>query len=79
MFHAFNILYNLRNSAESNPENAVNGVSGVPDFKIFRGSMPSRPHLVEVNKQFVSPLDLTREPHFEVGVMFRKVETFLNK
>ena len=30
---AFNILYNLWNSAESNLENAVNGISGVLDFK----------------------------------------------
>ena len=30
------------------------------------------PHLVEVNKQFVSPLVLTREPHFEVGVNVSK-------
>ena len=36
---ALNILYNLWNSAESNLENAVNGISGVLDFKIFRGSM----------------------------------------
>ena len=28
---AFNILYNLWNSAESNLENAVNGISGVLD------------------------------------------------
>ena len=34
---AFNILYNLRNSAKPNLENAVNGISGVLDFKIFRG------------------------------------------
>ena len=40
---AFNILYNLRNSAESNLEEAVNGVSGVLNFKIFRGSMPPDP------------------------------------
>ena len=40
---AFNILYNLWNFAESNLENAVNGISGVLDFKIFRGSMPPDP------------------------------------
>ena len=40
---AFNILYNLWNSAESNLENAVNGISRVLDFKIFRGSMPTDP------------------------------------
>ena len=40
---AFNILYNLWNFAESNLENAVNGISGILDFKIFRGSMPPDP------------------------------------
>ena len=39
----FNILYNPRNSAESNLQNAGNRISGVLDFKIFRGKHASRP------------------------------------